>query len=117
MKNNNLIYKQKFQTDLKVGWEDALVNSNKNLDELHSLDKQAQEQNSIVGRFFSLPVADGRVFYQVTALKRNKCTVTICEGICLDGYSDNILGEESELPLKKTEELIQRDKILKQLFH
>jgi len=108
-------YYPKFETDFNDGFKSidkAIENSNKNLEHLKDIDSFAKKSKQLKFRFFSLNVADGKVFYQITKVTKTKATVTLCHGICLDDYCDRILGEESTIPLEKAQEFVeQRDRI------
>lgn len=106
-------YTQQFPTNLEnpINWTVLINNSENNLNHLNKIDTAAKNNGQLLYRYFKLPVADNTAYYQVTNIKGNNATLTRCTGICLDEYSDHILGEESILPLKKVQELIQqRDK-------
>jgi hypothetical protein len=110
-------YKQLYPTDM--GFDkirEVCQNSERNLDELKRIDKQARENGTLLYRYFSTPVADGRAYYQITRVKKSTCVLTRCEGICLDEYADNILGDECEMPLKKVEEFVNRQQAINRLF-
>ena len=110
-------YKQLYPTDmgfdrireLQQNWEN-------NLKELRRLDKEAQDNGTLLYRYFSTPVADGRAYYQVTRVKSKTCVLTRCPGICPDEYADDILGDECEMPLKKVEEFVNRQQAINRLF-
>lgn len=110
-------YKQLFPTDmgfdeirqLKQNWD-------KNFKELKRIDKDAQEKGALLHRYFSTPVNDGRAYYQVTKIKAKTCVLTRCTGICPDEYSDHILGDECEMPIKKVEGFVYRQQAINKLF-
>lgn len=65
---------------------DALMaNARRNLEQLKRIDK-AQPEGEILYRYFDVPYADGKVTYQVTELKGDKCVVSACTGINLDEW-------------------------------
>jgi hypothetical protein len=110
-------YKQLYPTDmgfdkirqLELNWEN-------NFKELRRIDKEAQDNGTLLHRYFSTPVADGRAYYQVTKLNKTSCVLTRCPGICPDEYEDNILGEQSTMPLKKVEDFVNRQQAINRLF-
>ena len=110
-------YKQLYPTDmgfdrireLRLNWEN-------NFKELSRIDKEAQDNGTLLYRYFSTPVADGRAYYQVTKVKSKTCILTRCTGICPDEYADSILGAECEMPLKKVEEFVNRQQAINRLF-
>ena len=111
-----MLYKPKHKTDTNVKFQQAISNARRNLELLKECDKEAQQNNTLVGRYFTLPVNDGRAFYQVTKVSGKKCTVKLCNGICLDEYSDTILGEGYALGKDKVEEMVNCQKALDTIF-
>jgi hypothetical protein len=111
-------YKQKYNTDINSDWSEAIRNSDLNFAELKRINDEhlVNNNSSLLYRYFALPVADGRAYYQVTRVKTKKCVVTRCKGICLDEYADNVLGDECELSLAKTNELVKRQEAIDILF-
>jgi len=78
--------------------------------------KSLEKGNQILGGYFGLTVADGRVFYQVTEIKGNNAFVKRCAGICLDLYEDDILGQGEWIALAKANDLVNRNRALEKLF-
>jgi hypothetical protein len=111
-----MIYKQKFETNIKIDWKEAISNSKKNFEHLKECDLMAQKSNNLVGRYFSLAVADGKVFYQVIKENKTSTVVALCNGICLDDYVDQILGEKSTISKSKVLSLINSQQKLNKLF-
>lgn len=111
-------YKQKYNTDVSSDWKTAVKNSDLNFKELKRINDEQKQLNpeSLLYRYFALPVADGRAYYQVTRVKTKKCVVTRCSGICLDEYADNILGDECELSLAQTKQLVLRQQNIDAIF-
>ena len=98
-------------------WRQDMTNSRLNFDHLKQIDAAAQRAGvSPLYRCFSLTVADGKVHYQVVRVKKKTAVVKLCDGICLDDYCDQVLGEESEISLSKVKELIRREDAIK-LIH
>jgi hypothetical protein len=112
-------YQPIFDTNIGGGFEkinEIIENSNKNLEHLRAIDAVAKQRGELLHRFFDLPVADGKAYYQITRVTKTKATVTLCDGICLDNYADHILGEESTLDLKKATQLVTSRQALEDLF-
>ena len=84
------LYQPQHLTDIR-DIHTAIQNSRLNFKHLLEIDAQAIEAKTFVGRYFDVPVADGKAFYQVTRVKKNSIEIALCDGICLDGYSDRIL--------------------------
>lgn len=78
--------------------------------------KSLEKGHKVLGGFFGLTVADGRVFYQVTEIKGNIVFVKRCAGICLDLYEDDILGQGEWISLTKATELVNGNRALEKLF-
>lgn len=112
-------YVQKFSTNLEGGFariNEMIENSNKNLAHLDAIDSFAKKQRQLLYRYFSTPVADGKVYYQIVKVTKTTATVKICGGICLDEYVDNILGEEATMPLARAKQLVEQKDALNELF-
>lgn len=90
---------------------DALMaNARRNLEQLKRIDK-AQPEGQILYRYFNVPYADGKVTFQVTELKGDKCVISACTGINLDEWDTKSYVVNTE----QVKNLIQlRDKIEKQ---
>jgi hypothetical protein len=109
-------YTQQHPTDSR-DWRQNGENSRLNLEHLKQIDRSAQNAGvSPLYRCFSVPVADGKAHYQVVRVKKKTAIVRICDGICLDGYCDMVLGEESEISIDKVMELVGRNAALNRLF-
>jgi hypothetical protein len=61
-------------------------------------------------------VADGYAYYQIVKVSKKNATVKLCRGICLDEWTDNLLGEECTIPLCLVESLIGQKDALNKLF-
>ena len=96
--------------------KEEIANSQKNLEHLMKCDKEAQEKNTLLHRYFHLPVADGRAYYQVTRVTTKTATVKRCEGICLDEYADNMLGDGCTLPIAMVKQQVKAVESLNKLF-
>lgn len=110
-------YQQEYPIDMgfdKI--KELRENSQKNLDNLQAIDKEAREKGELLYRYFYVPVADGRAYYQIIKILGTKVAVRICFGICLDSYVDHVLGERSTLPLKKAKQLVESRQALEDLF-
>lgn len=110
-------YKQIYPTDM--GFDrirELRQNLEKNLAELKRIDKESMEKGTLLYRYFSTPVADGRAFYQVTKMGKKTCTLTRCAGICPDEYRDNILGDETEMSITKVKPFIEGQQAINRLF-
>ena len=95
----------------------TIKKANDNLQLLKNLARKGLEKgNKVLGGFFGLTVADGRVFYQVTEIKGNIAFVKRCAGICLDLYEDNILGQGDWITLNKATALVNANRALEKLF-
>jgi hypothetical protein len=108
-------YKQHFKTDC-TNWEEARVNSDHNLNVLEGIDKEQKAKGEILWRYFRRNVADGYAYYQIIKVTKKTATIKVCRGICLDEWTDNMLGEENTLPLKMIEELMYSRDALETLF-
>lgn len=93
----------------------ARANASLNLKALVEIDKQQRNANTLLFRYFDLPVNDGTAFYQVTQiLKAGRVKIELCEGICLDLYADRILGNGGIFDIKiPAAQITRRDKLEK----
>lgn len=99
-------------------FREGIIQADKNLEHLKNLAKRAKELDNLLGSYFSVTVADGKVFYQVVEKDnfKDKGIVKRCAGICLDEYVHELLGYEAELPIAKIKELVNRETALQKLF-
>lgn len=113
------------EIDIDNGFKEinkAIATSKENLKLLKDLARKSLEKgNNVLGGIFGLNVADGRVFYQVTEIKKNGdlpevAFVKRCAGICLDLYQDDILGHGDWISLKKATEFVERHRALEKFF-
>ncbi|MBN1511986.1 MAG: hypothetical protein JXB13_08215 [Phycisphaerae bacterium] len=68
-----------------------------------------------VGKVFALTVADGKVLYKVTALRKSQCRVQLVDG-GPDHYCDAVLGQGGWFPQRSIEPLVLRHHRLTALF-
>lgn len=104
-----MLYEPKHTTE-GISWNRQVANAKLNLAHLNHIDEVAERVPSkgsekFLYRSFSVPVMDGRAYYQITKIKKDtpKCTlleVTLCNGICLDDYCDEVLGEKSTITVE-----------------
>lgn len=97
-------------------WKEESKQAKENFAFLEELDKKARERYPILGGYFTLPVADGKVCYQVVAVTERTATVKRCAGICLDEYADMILGYGATMSLQRASELVRGTRALNDLF-
>jgi hypothetical protein len=112
-------YKPQHSIKLAPGFEkinEEIANSKKNLEHLQNCDKEAQEKNTLLHRYFHVPVADGMAYYQVTKVTARTATVKRCEGICLDEYADGMLGDGCTLPIAMVKQQVKAVETLNKLF-
>lgn len=110
------------QPEANVDFKDikkAIKYSNDNYELLKALSKKAEEKypkNLPLGGFFDLPVADGKVSYQITEVVGKRAFAKRCAGICLDFYEDMMLGQGAWISTDKANELVNRQRALIKLF-
>ena len=109
-------YKPQHSTDCSLDIDAACNGADLNFKHLAAIDKEAKDKNELLHRFFQLPVADGVAYYQITKVTKNLCKVTRCEGICLDEYADNILGDGDSISRTTVEKLIRSRDILEKII-
>lgn len=112
-------YKPIFETNFGGGFSNIdkiNENADKNFEHLVTIDKLAKEKGQLLFRYFYLPVADGKAFYQITKVTKTRATVTLCTGISLDEWYDRTLGVKSSLPIAKVMQLVQSRQALEDLF-
>jgi len=84
-------------------------------DELIKAQEQSKNAIGLVGKMFSVGVADGHAYYVV--VKENKKTVKIeWRGFCIDRYTDQILGFGGLFPKDRIEDIIQGQENMTALF-
>ena len=108
-------YKQHFPTPLS-DWEKARVNSDHNYEVLKGIDREQRNRGELLWRYFRRNVADGYAYYQITKVRERTAVVEVCRGICLDEWTDNMLGEKCVLPIKIVNDLIQQKDNFERLF-
>ena len=96
--------------------DDDIKNSEENLKHLKELAEKAENTHPLLGGIFSVSVADGKVFYQITEIKGKTAYANRCAGICLDEYSDMILGDGAWIPLNKANDFVVGYRALVKLF-
>jgi len=109
-------YKQHFPTDM-TDWQRASVNSEHNYNVLKGIDIEQRDKGLLLWRNFRRNVADGYAYYQVIKVTKKSAIVEVCRGICLDEWTDNMLGEVCELPIKLVEDLISQKDAMDKLFY
>ena len=109
-------YKQNFKTDVFADWQEARVNSEHNFNVLEGIDKEQRDKGLLLWRNFRRNVADGYAYYQIVKVTKKTATIVVCRGICLDEWTDNMLGEECELPIKIVSDLIEQKDAMNRLF-
>lgn len=108
-------YKQEYPTPLS-DWETARRGAEYNYDALKIIDREQRDKGELLWRYFRRNVADGYAYYQVVRVTKKSAIVEVCRGICLDEWTDNMLGEVCELPIKIVKDLIQQKDSLEKLF-
>ncbi len=68
-----------------------------------------------VGKVFELCVADGKVLYKVTGVRKTQCQVALVDG-GPDNYSDAVLGRGGWFPIRAIEPLVLRHHRITALF-
>ena len=99
--------------------DEAIDKSEQNLELLKSLSEKAEEAgHEVLGGYFHLPVADGRVFHQAVAYNKQAKLYFVkrCAGICLDEYFDSYIGEGEWLNGNWVEDRIKGQKAMGKLF-
>lgn len=85
-----------------------ILNSEDNLKHLIMIDYvQDIKCEKVLYRYFTIPVADGKAYYQVTNVTKTSATVTLCEGISLDNYEYLYFGKEATISLKQAKQYIE----------
>lgn len=108
-------YKQHFKTE-DIDWQEAHVNSKHNLDVLEGIDKEQRDKGELLWRNFARNVADGYAYYQITKVTKEYAKVEVCRGVCLDEWTDNMLGESCQLPLNIVKNMIAQKDAMARLF-
>lgn len=108
-------YKQHFPTPL-TDWEKARVNSEHNLNVLEGIDTEQRDKGELLWRYFRRNVADGYAYYQIVKVTSLSASVEVCRGICLDEWTDDMLGEKCTLPKSVIQSLINQKDAIERLF-
>ena len=108
-------YKQHFKTE-EIDWQEAHVNSKHNFDVLEGIDKEQRDKGELLWRNFARNVADGYAYYQITKVTKEYAKVEVCRGVCLDEWTDNMLGYECQLPLNIVKNMIAQKDAMAKLF-
>lgn len=108
-------YKQHFPT-MSNDWKKNIENSEHNFDVLNGIDDEQRKRGELKWRYFKVNVADGYAYYQVVKVTKRSAIVQICRGICLDEWTDMVLGESCKLSIEKVQELVNRKDRLYNLF-
>lgn len=85
------------------------------MEKLEEDDQKARENDTLVGRFFYLPVADGRAYYQVTDVDGNKVKVEHFDHEMND-YKASYLGDGKWIDKGWVKDKLKQKEKLKDLF-
>lgn len=99
--------------------DEAIAKSEQNFELLKSLGEKAEKEGfEVLGGYFFLPVADGRVWHQAVAYNKQAKLYFVkrCNGICLDEYFDSYIGEGEWLNADWVEARIKGQKAMEKLF-
>jgi hypothetical protein len=100
--------------DEQQDWETMMRRRNERwADEVER--SQQLPEGLAVGKVFELGVADGKVLYKVTAVRKTQCHVQIVEG-GPDHYRDAVLGDGGWFAKRVIEPLVLRHHRLTALF-
>jgi hypothetical protein len=108
-------YKQHFPTSTN-DWSKNSINAEHNLDILEGIDREQEQRGELLWRNFRRNVADGYAYYQIVKVTKKSAIVEVCRGICLDEWTDNMLGEACGLPLSLVESMIGQKDAMNKLF-
>ena len=70
----------------------------------------------IVGKIFSLPVADGSAYYKVVKVNKRTARVEWLKELSLDDYQDRMLGDKGTVQISKIEPMLAYDKKLREII-
>lgn len=65
--------KEKSTQDTVNNW---IKEDNRKFKDMTDADQEAKKNNTLIGRYIVEPVADGRGYYVVTSMTRNRCALT-----------------------------------------
>ena len=109
-----MLYKEtEISPNLEI--KEAIKVSLKNYEKLLTIDDEAKTNGEILYRHFSVPVNDGKAYYQITKINRRTVHINRCKGINLDEYADDILGDEHTISMSLAESRLKREDIIKDL--
>jgi len=111
-----MIYKPLSPINIHDKWNVTSAIIDKNFRHLYEIDQEQKLKGELLHRYFSVTVADGKAFYQITKITKTSASVVLCEGINPDNYCDPILGLGSVLPVARAKALIRTRDNLEQIF-
>lgn len=118
---DEFVYNQP-EVEIQAGFsniDEQIQKSNDNFKLLKELGKKSQEAgHEVLGGYFSMVVADGKVWHQVTAYNKTAKLYFVkrCAGICLDEYYDQYIGESEWLKAEFVEDKVKGQRAMEKLF-
>ena len=92
----------KYYRPIKVDWDKPFAENENamesNWKQIIECDKKAKEAGTLLGRYFSEPVADGNAIYIITKVNKRTCVLEWCEYIG-DDWQSRWIGEQGTVPL------------------
>lgn len=86
-------------------------------DWVFELDRLAQEHDTILGRYFTRPVADGKALYIVYQYDDEEDTVDVMSVPVGDRWQDQVIAAmDNALPVKVAQKFIDSESAIKKLF-
>ncbi len=77
--------------------------------------ENAKKKGDLVGRYFSVEVADGNAFYRVKAVQDNYAYIEYVP-ICLDEYTLPIIENGMWVPIDRAKAYVERTEKLNDIF-
>ena len=103
-----MLYTQQAPTNDWSDTDKLIRNVAINLNHLKAIDKAQEEKGeSLLYRYITRQVADGQAYYQIIRVTKTQVTLRWCEGVCPDGYIDDLLGKLITLQRYPIENLVK----------
>lgn len=92
MKSNLFKFYVPEQVDYTEPWELSDEKTKRNWNQIYKSDKTGKDNNTILGRFYSESIGDGKAIYIVTKLNKRTCVLECCTQIG-DDWKIPMLGD------------------------
>jgi hypothetical protein len=112
--NRDLIY-YPITVSLDSNINEYLKSHEDNLNRLFDYDREARKRGTSVGRYFAIPVADGRAYYQVIKEFKNVVHIQLVTDVG-DDWADHHFGNGGSFPKKDVMRYLQKMDAFREIF-